>query len=1102
MNSNEALQGRYTPGATWNHAGRGELWSADRENAVLLRQLANRLATEFGAGAVALTVAAGLDPVEGHAGAPRQVEPLDQEETQYRTHMRCDGRVFIEALVMLRDLGGVVFSREVELMMRLLRLAADVVAAEDVVAFAAPRDIKLDEILIACTEFARQEEEGMGRWTSMGTFAAAWLPGWSIPAHRALRALYLSEATLKATDTTDTIDSTDSVGSAGSNGLRGPTDSNDSNGLRGSTDANGSNGSWSSQRHHWVDAFLFLCIDKFVRLSVTEPAKVEPEPRAHTTPSYRIMYRGEAEVLSAWEYALVRENSEFQADGWLVWRTMKQSFQQTGWRGDWLYDRSGKFNYHLEFELVPPFEDTSLLWHLQYFVAHNHWNKRRSLREWWQQESRDFVIGRERLERLDEWILPRLLEAGRVSSVIADSLQEPTPSQAVISPEAVFSFLTKDAKELEELGCNIRYPAIEEMTAGDIRIRVQVKRKMHKATPAVSHVRGASWFDARQLVEFDWKVALGGSELSQQAFEELVEQRSPLIQLGGTWRLLPLDTIIRQVESLRKSAEQAAGGSFIDVTRMMLLRESELTEDIAVDVDFADDVRDIRDLVYALLQARRPQGVAIPELFTGKLRDYQKMGYEWLLHLRGIGCGAVLADDMGLGKTIQVLAYWCYLKEHGSKTGAHLLICPTSLLQNWRAEIGRFAPTLSVYVHHGAERESNETSFAAVVADYDVVMTTYATAVRDEELLNGITWDSLIVDEAQNVKNPETKQARVICRLNGQHRIALTGTPIENRLEELWSIFRFAIPGYLGSLAWFRRQFIDPISGQEQGRTSQQLHQLLQPVLLRRSKADPTIQLQLPEKWEVLEYAGLTSEQGALYQSVVNRLFLNIDGTPTGMSRRGQILTALVRLKQVCDHPCLTVGGSSSVNRSGKLKLLLDLLDLLDDAVADGESAIVFTQFRGMGEILCEAIEHKFGWRPQFLHGGLNPTVRGDIVDAFQSGRDESRVLVLSLKAGGVGLNLTRANHVFHFDRWWNPAVEDQATDRAFRIGQTKNVQVHKLVCTGTLEERIDDLIQSKRSLSKAVVGESEGWLTDMDNDALRSLFELDAGFALEEEDV
>ena len=1076
MNSNQPLHGRYTPGATWNHPGRGELWSEDRERAAQLRQLADWLRAEFGPEAVQFAMNEVSEPGTGAAGTlyqpervhqtrtSHQSEQAHQPGTRHQAHLQCEGPVFIEALVTLQGASGVVFSSPLQLMMRLVRLAADIVACEDVVAFAAPRDIKLEEVLLACTEFARQEEEGMGRWTSMGTFAAAWLPGWNMPEHRALRALYLSEAA--------------AVSAARSDDASAAT---------------------FAESQHWVDAFLFLCIDKFVRLNVVEPTKQEPDMRSNGISSYRIMYRGEAEVLSAWERALVSANPEFQADGWLVWRTMKQAFQQTDWSTDWLFDLSGQFDYHLEFELVPPAEEASLLWHLEYFVAHNHWNQRRPLLNFWQQESRDFVIGRERLERLDEWILPQLLEAGRVCSVIADSLQEPTPSQAVIAPEAVFSFLTKDAKELEELGCKIRYPAIEEMSAGDIRIRVQVKRKSHKATHVASHVRGASWFDARQLVEFDWKVALGGEELSEQAFEELVEQRSPLIQLGGTWRLLPLDTIIRQVEALRKSAEQAAGGSFIDVTRMMLLSEAETTDDIPVDVDFADDVRDIRDLVYTLLQARRPKGMTIPSLFAGKLRDYQKMGYEWLLHLREIRCGAVLADDMGLGKTIQVLAYWCYLKEHGTKTGAHLLICPTSLLQNWRAEIGRFAPSLSVYVHHGATRESNEVSFADAVGDFDVVMTTYATAVRDEELLGGIVWDSVIVDEAQNVKNPETKQARVVCGLNGQHRIALTGTPIENRLEELWSIFRFAIPGYLGSLAWFRRQFIDPISGQEQGRTSQQLHQLLQPVLLRRSKSDPTIQLQLPEKWEVLEYAGLTSEQGALYQSVVNRLFLNIDGTATGMSRRGQILTALVRLKQVCDHPCLTVGGSSSVHRSGKLKLLLDLLD---DAVSDGEAAIVFTQFRGMGEILCEAIEQKFSWRPQFLHGGLNPAARGDIVDAFQSGRDQARVLVLSLKAGGVGLNLTRANHVFHFDRWWNPAVEDQATDRVFRIGQTKNVQVHKLVCTGTLEERIDDLIQSKRSLSKAVVGESEGWLADMDNDALRSLFELEAGFAFEEEEV
>ncbi|KPV43649.1 hypothetical protein AN477_11485 [Alicyclobacillus ferrooxydans] len=956
-------------------------------------------------------------------------------------------------------------SPELQLLVRLVRLAADIVSIHDVVAFAAPRDTCLKDVIAACVEFARQEEEGVGRWTSKGAFAAAWLPAWSLPQHRALRALYISEAECTTIRTTE-------------------------------------------EASEWVDGFLFLCIDAFVRDNVTVPPVREAEPKSGGGSSYRIMYRGEEEVLTAWQTALSNanksgtasniENTEFEADGWLVCRTMKQVFQQTGWSGDWLQDRSGKFDYYLELQLVPPFDGESS-WHLRYFVAHRYWNAKRPLSDWWEQPGRDFAIGRAVLKDIDRWVLPKLLEAADVSTAIEDSLQEPKTSEAVIAPEAVFSFLTQEASELEELGFQIRYPDIKEMSAGDIRIRVQVRRKSHKTAHAPSHLRGTSWFDAQQLVEFDWKVALGGTELSEEAFQQLVMQRSPLVQLGGNWRLLPLDTIMRQMETLRRSADEAAGGSFIDVTRMVLLGDTEVQEEIPVDIEFAEDVRDIRDLVYALLQSRRPTGTASPRLFQGRLRDYQKMGYEWLLHLRKIGCGAVLADDMGLGKTIQVLAYWCHLKDDAPRRSPHLLICPTSLLQNWRAEITRFAPTLAIYVHHGGDRESRPGSFTDLISEYDVVMTTYATAVRDEDVLVTVEWDSVVVDEAQNVKNPETKQAKVVSQLNGRHRIALTGTPIENRLEELWSIFRFAIPGYLGSLSWFRRQFIDPISNQESGRTSWQLHQLLQPVLLRRSKTDPNIQLELPEKWEVLEYAGLTSEQGALYQSVVNRLFLSIDGTTTTMSRRGQILTALVRLKQVCDHPCLTVGGSPAVNRSGKLKMLLDLMD---DALSVGEAAIVFTQFRSMGEILCDAMEQRFGWRPQFLHGGLTSVTRGEIVDAFQSGRDKSPVLVLSLKAGGVGLNLTRANHVFHYDRWWNPAVEDQATDRVFRIGQTKNVQVHKLVCTGTLEERIDHLIQSKRSLSKAVVGESEGWLTEMDNDALRNLFELDAAFDFEEEEV
>ncbi|MCL6452203.1 MAG: DEAD/DEAH box helicase [Alicyclobacillus sp.] len=979
--------------------------------------------------------------------------------------LRACGAQVVRILSMLARVPGMPLSREVQLLLRILRLAAVIVSRRDVLAFAAPAGASIEEVAEACGELELPDEGSMGRWTSYRTFVAAWLPGWSDPAHTALRRLFVSEA------------------------LR----------LSGSEPSAAA----FARADLWVDAWLWYCVDRFVRDCAEVPAGPETEAADEGT-TYRILYRGEAEARRAWEVALAAEpggeSARFSADGWLVWRTLKQAFASSGWSAQALRDPTGRAHYHLEFELRPPQPgDARTAWTLEYRLAHNHWPQVYPLSDWWAGPTRAWTVGKDVLWQPDGWMLPKLAEAAGAVPAIASSLKAPRPAQADIPAEDVYRFLTVDLPNLEQLGFAVRVPAVQKLDPDDIRIRVQVQRSDARRRPAPD-VGGWSrnWFDTLQLVTFDWKVALGETELSAAEFERMVAERSPLVQLNGSWKLIPLAEVLAQVEDLRRSAEQPSDGGPMDALRLLVLTDWVESLAFPVDVAFDPEVQSLRSWLEPLLQAQRPQPVPVPASFRGTLRGYQQHGYQWLLHLRRIGCGGVLADDMGLGKTIQVLAYWLHLREQQRVERPHLLVCPTSLIPNWRTEMAKFAPALRVYVHHGPQRMADAGALAAAIRGCDVVITTYATAVRDADALRTLTWDSVVVDEAQNIKNPETKQAQVVCGLRSRHRIALTGTPVENRLEELWSICRFAVPGYLGGLAWFRRQFVDPILNQHRSDVSHRLHRVLQPVLLRRTKTDPAIQLQLPEKWEVREYAGLTSEQGALYQSVVNRLFSEIGEAASGMSRRGQILTALVRLKQICDHPCLAVGGRATADRSGKLRLLLDLLA---DAVDEGEAALVFTQFRNMGEILCEAMEQRFGWRPQFLHGGLAAGARGQLVEAFQSGKDASPVLVLSLKAGGVGLNLTRANHVFHFDRWWNPAVEDQATDRVFRIGQTRNVQVHKLVCPGTLEERIDELIQTKRSLSSAVVGESEGWLTELDNQALRALFELDQTSAVEEGD-
>ncbi|WP_025696696.1 DEAD/DEAH box helicase, partial [Paenibacillus forsythiae] len=479
----------------------------------------------------------------------------------------------------------------------------------------------------------------------------------------------------------------------------------------------------------------------------------------------------------------------------------------------------------------------------------------------------------------------------------------------------------------------------------------------------------------------------------------------------------------------------------------------------------------------------------VPRELQGTLRPYQERGYQWLSAMSELGFGVCLADDMGLGKTVQVIA--CLLGreqapggEAASGRNPVLILCPTSLLGNWQRELLRFSPSLSVYIHHGSRRLRDE-AFREQAAGHDIVLTTYHLAGRDSEDLASVRWSTVVLDEAQYIKNYRTKQAQSVMRLASPHRIAMTGTPVENKLGELWSIFHFLNPGYLGTYHSFRERY----GSGEGAERLRELHRLVSPFLLRRLKSDPDISKDLPEKLEIKNYCALTEHQALLYQSVVNEMLDTIGGS-SGMARRGLVLSSLTKLKQICDHPQLfrkEEGRSGRSEQSGKMETMFEVLDSIAEL---GESALIFTQYVSMGELLVNRLAKRYGKMPLFLHGGVPKRDRDEMVRSFQEG-EGTAFFVLSLKAGGVGLNLTRANHVVHYDRWWNPAVENQATDRAFRIGQHKNVQVHKLICQGTLEERIDELIERKKNLSEQVVGSGENWLTEMSDHELKELIEL-----------
>ncbi len=410
-----------------------------------------------------------------------------------------------------------------------------------------------------------------------------------------------------------------------------------------------------------------------------------------------------------------------------------------------------------------------------------------------------------------------------------------------------------------------------------------------------------------------------------------------------------------------------------------------------------------------------------------------------------------------------------------------------SIVGNWHREIQRFAPSLSVMIHHGAERLADQ-AFEEEAKKHDVVITTYALALRDKEHLSLMDWEYIVLDEAQNIKNEAAKQTKAIRSLNAQYKIALTGTPVENRLSELWSIMEFLNPNYLGSAQDFRKSFALPIEKYHDANRAETLKRLIQPFVLRRLKTDKAIIRDLPDKMEMKVFCNLTQEQASLYEAVVKEMIEKIENSE-GIERKGLILSTLLKLKQVCNHPAQFIGdGSSLPGRSGKLARLEEMLS---EALAAGDKALIFSQFAEMGTLLRSHLQETLGCEVLFLHGGTPKKQRDAMVQRFQEDRRSAPIFILSLKAGGVGLNLTAANHVFHFDRWWNPAVENQATDRAFRIGQQKNVQVHKFVCVGTLEERIDLMIEQKKVLAESIVGSGENWLTEMSTDQLKELFAL-----------
>jgi len=599
--------------------------------------------------------------------------------------------------------------------------------------------------------------------------------------------------------------------------------------------------------------------------------------------------------------------------------------------------------------------------------------------------------------------------------------------------------------------------------------------------------------DPRPWFEFRWSLAVGDTELSTDDFNKLVSAKTPLVFIDRLPVLLsPKDR--EALKDFKKRMEQ--GGeriSFFEALRLRLGGASHL-HGLAME-SIASTPR-LEQLLQNLEQARAVEDLPLPEGFVGELRSYQQRGHAWMHFLVDQGFGACLADDMGLGKTVQAIAVMLDWRRRRGTKGAILIVCPVSVLGNWRRELTRFGPPLRTVMHHGKGRAQSIDDFRQVVEQHDIVLTSYNLLQRDEEIMATVTFDGIVLDEAQNIKNPTTRQSRVARSLKGHFRLALTGTPLENRPLDLWSIMDFLNEGLLGSRTQFTQTLEHPIVKQRRQGSMSALARLVRPFVLRRLKTDPEIVADLPEKTEQIVAATLSREQAILYESVVRKGLQDVETAGEGIQRRGAILTTLLRLKQVCNHPAhYLMDGSSLPARSGKLDLLSEMIE---EALDEGDRCLVFTQFKEMGSLLKTHIENSLAGGVLFLHGGVPQKERDKMVTDFQESREDGpRVFVLSLKAGGTGLNLTAANRVFHFDRWWNPAVEDQATDRAFRIGQQRNVFVHKFVCTGTLEERIQQMLERKREVADNLLAAGENWITELSNEELRRLLVLDRQEAL-----
>ena len=811
--------------------------------------------------------------------------------------------------------------------------------------------------------------------------------------------------------------------------------------------------------HALVRHFLAVQLQRYVlgtRIPRTALDRVEGSFLAFALPTDGRAYR-------------LSEPAPIGEPDWMQWRRWRDRIQRSALGAD----------ERICFRLADPPRDSPYTWRLEWLLS-----SRRDpsllvpLADFWASAN---GAGRPSPRSVRE-VLLQLGQAARIYGGLWEGMNSAAPAGVDLDRDSALEFLRNDAPVLQSAGFRVIVPAWWTAT-GQRRLRLRLAPRKLGASEAVGpESSGMLGFDA--LVDFQAQVVLDGQPLTREEWEMLVAAKEGLVQLRGQWMELRSDEVARLEEYWQ------VGDGLQTMTVADLVRAQAGSDRLEIDRS-----SDFGQMLAALEGTGPLEILEQPSGFVGTLRGYQVRGFSWLAYLERLGFGACLADDMGLGKTIQVIAMIVRDKACNPNAGPTLLIAPTSVLRNWLRETRRFAPALSAYILHGPKRPRTQDALEEAIRGKDVVIASFGVARLDAARLKAIAWHRLVVDESQNIKNPTAAVTKAVRSFQAPRRVALTGTPVENRLMDLWSLFSVLNPGFLGPATAFRKEFERPIMRNQDRAATQRFRGMVRPFILRRMKTDKSIIQDLPDKVEQNSCCNLTPEQATLYEAVIADLEAKLSDAE-GIGRQGLMLSTLMRLKQVCNHPAHFLQDASEFSESRSHKLAR-VCEMLDEIEAEGESALVFTQFAEIGKALEALFRRRYSGAVYYLHGGTPRARREHMVEEFQDPESERAIFVLSLRAGGTGITLTRANHVIHFDRWWNPAVENQATDRAYRIGQKKTVFVHKMVTMGTLEERIDEMIESKKKLAEEIVGGDESWLANLDNETFRNLVALDRSEAV-----